>query len=50
MGDFETTIKQGRAEYRDPGRRIRVYPIAPGRYDVQADLRSGTDRAANWMA
>ena len=43
MSDFVSTIQQGRAEYREPGQRIRVYPTAKaGRYDVQADLFSGT--------
>ena len=49
MGDFTTTIQQGRAEYREAARHVRVYPTAKaGRYDVQADLFSGTDRATNW--
>lgn len=40
--DFETSLKNGRAEYREPGRRVRVFAVGADVYDLQADLFSGT--------
>lgn len=40
--EFDAAIKGGRAEYRDAGRRVRVFACGPKQFDIQADLLSGT--------